>query len=643
MSKTIRKHKPIKLQSPQTTAHDRKIVFLVIITILTAIPFFVGKYIELSSPGPFDSGANVYSAAHILAGAKIGVEEKQSASIGTLLVNILGVWLFGYNDFGPKLVQGILQAAALILMFIAMRKLFGMLPAAVGVIVASVYLSAPLIAKLGNDKMQYTVAAMVLSMSCFVLRQLPSAGSGQAGGKWWYAVLAGAFAGWAPLFKQTGMSVIGAIGIFIVLQPLLKHRTWKQTGTDILLLSAGAIAAIAPLYVWIISWNVQMTLPYLFVWQTFTTFLSTGVETEQVKPGLDYVSTAWDLVPFSRQWPIVLRYYRLLILPIALAVGSIVVRIFKMIVNSSRKSKTNRVAGYDRFVLLFAVWWVLDMAFVWISPRSYEQYYLPINASGAMLGGYLIAVYHDKRKTAVSKPKWTAIGAAGLLLMIVMAWHIFFGIEKSPHTGRSYGRKTRGYTQRLSEVSQHQQYPWEVVGDYIRTNSEPTDKIYVWGWFPGIYVKAQRFSSASQAFCMTREPPQKLEELITELLSEFKQEMPKFIVDSRKRHIPTERPPYELWPIVPKGFMGMEQSGFLPLNKVVIEAYDKAWSNWLRENFDEDEALRYEILKPFREFVMKNYRIVQVFGQHVLFELKSYTANEQTRLGEGSPSRSGMQ
>ena len=64
-------------------------------------------------------------------------------------MNILGVSLFGFSDTGPKVVQMFMQAGALFLMFIAMRKLFGTLPAAIGVIVASVYLSAPLIAKYG--------------------------------------------------------------------------------------------------------------------------------------------------------------------------------------------------------------------------------------------------------------------------------------------------------------------------------------------------------------------------------------------------------------------------------------------------------------------------------------------------------------
>ena len=80
------------------------------------------------------------------------------------------------------------------------------------------------------------------------------------------------------------------------------------------------------------------------------------------------------------------------------------------------------------------------MAFVWISPRSYEQYYLPLNASAAMLGGYLIAIYSDKIKIAASRPKWIAIGVLGFILMMIMSWHIFFGIQKSPYSGADYGK-----------------------------------------------------------------------------------------------------------------------------------------------------------------------------------------------------------
>jgi len=643
MSKPSRQKKP---PHKKATPHDVHVVTrpqhqkqicifaIVVIIILAGIPFSLGKYFEFNSPGPFDSGAYVYSAAHILSGAKIGVEEKPTARLGTLLANMLGVWLFGFNETGPKLIQMVLQAAALVLMFVAMRRLFGLLAAAVGVIIASVYLSAPLIAKFGNVKEQYMIACMVIGISCFILYQLDS--------KWWQAMLAGVFLIWAPLFKPTGVSAIGAVGLFVVLQPVLKNKTFRQTGFDIALLLAGSIAALAPLYIWILAWKVQLNLPYMFVWQTLAKFVPAKSTIDQAKTASDYIGRSRKIVPFSEQWPIVLRYYSKLILPISLAVCAIVVRIVRGALRRRRGNKVTPVS-YDRFVLLLAVWWVLDMAFVWISPRSYEQYYLPMNASAAMLAGYLTALYHDRLAQAAEKTLWFVVGTISILLMIVLSWHIFFGITTSPYSGRSYGQRQRGYAQKLKETSkrrkQNVKAPWEIVGNYIRENSEPTDKIYVWGWVPGIYVQAQRFSSASRAFTTTRQAPQVLAQDVITLLDEFKQAMPKFIVDTRKRHIPTERPPYELWPIAPPGFMGAKQPGFLPQNnKTVVDAFDRVWSEMLTTQFDEQEAERYSILAPFREFVMTNYNIVQprrfvavsawpflrhrMFGEHIVFERK---------------------
>ena len=605
----------------------RSALVAVVVVVLAGVPFALGKYFEFSSPCAFDGGAYVYSAAHILAGAEIGVEEKPSAQLGTLLLNILAVRMFGFNDFGPKVVQMLLQAGALVLMFIALKRLFGTLAASVGVIVASVYLSAPLIAKYGNVKEQFMIAFMVGGASCFVLYELK--------GRWPLAVLAGALAGWAPLFKPTGTSVVGAIGLFVLAQPILKHKSLKQTGRDILLLLAGLIAAMAPLYVWILAWDVQLPLPYAFVWQTLARFVPSGSET--VQAASDYIGGSRKLVPFSEQWPRVLRYYALLILPIALAAGAIIARLVRAI-RRAVSSKKAEARSYDRFMLLFALWWVLDMAFVWISPRSYEQYYLPLNASAAMLGGYLVALYHDKIKAAGFQPKLLAVGALGLLAMIVMSWHIFFGIQKSPHSGVVYrdsaGNPTRrrGYLQKYREVAQRRRYnlkgPWEQVGEYIRSHSAPTDKIYVWGWYPGIYVKAQRFSSASRAFSMPRPAPPVMGQLVKQLIEEFRQEMPKFIVDTRKRHIPVERPPYELWPIVIPPVLGVSKPRFLRTDPAEIETYNKEWREVLA-GFDEDEALRYDKLKPLRELVMNEYVIVRMFGPHVLFKLKQSTTTQE--------------
>lgn len=628
MSKSAQRKKPARRHaaatkegglSPEKRQMIVSIGVLALIAILAGIPFALGKYFEFNSPCAFDGGGYAYSAKHILDGAKIGVEEKTSAQLGTLLVNLLGVRLFGFNDTGPKLLQTIIQAGALVLMFVAMGRLFGTLPAAVGMIVASIYLSAPIIAKYGNVKEQYMIAFMVMGVGCLVLQQL--------GGKWWWAMLAGAFLIWAPLFKPTGLSAVGGAGLFILLQPVLKHRTWKQMRTDVLLLLAGAAIAVAPVYIWMIGWDVQMSLPYGFVFDVLAKFVPSGGEAGQAVAASDYVSASRSQIEFSELWPRVMRYYGVLILPVALALGSIIARVTRLVLSIRGRAKIELAC--DRFVLLFGVWWILDMAFIWVSPRSYEQYYLPLNASAAMLGGYLIAIYRDKAAGAAFAPKWIAIGAVGLLVMVFMSLDIFRGVAKSPHSNIAYTdprtrlpERRNGYAQKLEEISDRRnrgaRAPWEVVGEYIRTHSTPDDGIYVWGWFPGIYVQAQRMSPAPKAFegTMHTLAPAVLAERIAEILDAFEQKPPKFLVDTYKRHFPWDRPPLELW-------LGASK-GFTPPNEQVVAQLEAQYVKMLRERVDDPaEVKRFEAMKPLRDYVMENYRIVRSFGEHVLFERKT--------------------
>ena len=600
------RRKNIAVQQKTVITSDSKTakyIFLMIVGLLAIIPFSMGKYFELNTPGAFDSGAYVYSAKHVIEGAKLGVDEKPSAQMGTLVVNILGVWLFGYNDFGPKIIQMIMQVAALILMFIAIRKIFGFLAGSVSVIVASVFLSAPLIAKYGNVKEQYMIALMIIGISLIVLRH--------SGGSWWQMFLAGAALIWAPLFKQTGMSAIGAVGLFLIAQPILKHRTWKETAIDISLIIAGAIVSITPLYIWLIVWHDGHGLPYKFVIDIL------GLNPDTRKVGGSYIANARNLSDFKTQAIRVFSYYKLLILPISLALSAVLLKIARLLpaLNKNSRIETKK---YDKFVLLFAVWWILDMAFVWISPRSYEQYYLPLNASAAMLGGYLIVLYNDSLKKSAFKGKWIAIGFLGLIVMIVMSWHIFFGISKSPHSGQDYGQRRRGYAQKFDEVKMHNKgniATWEHVGEYIKENTKNNDMIFVWGWVPGIYVKAQRLSPTTKPFTseMHVKDPNQLGEYIDELLADIKANKPEFIVDTHKVHYPWNRPPLELWPTT--------QKGLLPNSPQIIADYETQYEKMLRNKVGFDEDLRFKAMTPLRNFVMGNYKPVKNFGQFILFRL----------------------
>ena len=647
MSKSSRIHRHPVIQKDtrkpmqffKTEAQKRFAIYAVV-GILAAMPFVMGKYIELNTPDPFDSGCYVYSAQRAIDGARIGVDDKPSAQIGTLMVNILGVRLFGFDETGPKLIQMILQAAALVLMFITMRKLFGTLAAAVGVIVASAYLSAPLVAKFGNVKEQHMIAFMVLGVCCFVLYKLS--------GRWWCAMLSGAFLIFAPMFKETGVSTLGAVGLFVLLQPVLRHGTWKKAGADILLLSAGAVLVVSPICLWLAASKSPIDYyPYCFLYKPIVTAFEKpqAVEPAPAAPDTDnnkvqnaageqgflmklmpaYVRDSWRVMTPEqiRQAKLrVFRWYGVLILPVSLAAGAVIIRLIKLIADRLAKSKDDTKPSRDRFVLLFALWWLLDMTFVWISPHSYEQYYLPLNASAAMAGGYLIAVYSEKARNAESRAKWMAIGTIGLLLMIIMSWHVFFGVSRSPHSGGKYRNpdRQRGYAQALGTASRHlkgERLPWELLSAYIKENSSPKDKIYVWGWVPGIYVQAQRISPAPKAFegTMHTLSPRELSERVAELLSSFEKEPPKFMVDTYKIHFPWDRPPLELWPLTSKGF--------LPTDEQIVSRYEAEYAKMLRDRIsDPDEAVRFEVMKPFRDYMMKNYRVVRPFADQVLFHRK---------------------
>ena len=234
---------------PQATG---LIISILAALILGGIPFGIGKYIELNSPGPFDSSAYVYSAQHLLDGAQMGVDELPSARPDTLIMNLIGVKLFGFSDTGPKIIQMILQLAALVFMFITLRKVFGAVASVAGVALAAIYLSSPMIAKFGNVKEQFMIAFMIYSACAFLWYEITQ--------KRYWLILTGFFALQPYYFKPTGMSVVFAIVLYLVISRIISRKITTLWVEMALFLCGFAAGLILPgsLYLW------QHCLPDLF-------------------------------------------------------------------------------------------------------------------------------------------------------------------------------------------------------------------------------------------------------------------------------------------------------------------------------------------------------------------------------------------
>lgn len=702
------------------------LISIIIMLILGGIPFGIGKYIEFNSPGPFDSGAFVYSAKHLLGGAKLGVDTDSSARPNTLLANVIGVAIFGFNETGPKIVQMILQLGSLAFMFYALRKVFGSVASVTGTTVAAIYLSAPLIAKFGNVKEQFMIPFMIAAACSFLLYE-------HAQKRRWL-VLSGFFALQPYYFKPTGLSIVIALLTFIITANLLR-KSLKQLITETGLFAAGfAAGLLVPgiLYLWqgnptgllrtlpavmlqvgcvfavlilvlaaiiigakrihlitqlqqVSKWiwiaglclipvmliisiaiikaeegfdnddiaSYIRNIPMVSAPAKLVRFVDSQVARLLAASGLKggYVSNSWKAIGLSKLAPQIFRYYKALSVPILLALASTLTAAAIWLSGLIRKTKTTPADIQSKLVWLLAIWWILDMAFVWGSPRSYEQYYLPLCASGAMLAGYIVWKWQKRYTLSPNKMPWLAGGLAAAITLSCLSIPIFIGQRYSPDTGadyvKNYGGRRRGFGPSLKELSSRQKGAWIAVGDYIRTHSNKEDTIYVWGWVPGIYVQAQRLAPVSRAFYgdMHVTPPRKFAGTIDQLVRQMKGNSPKFIVDTRKIHFPNDRPPLELWPHT---YSKNKSSGLpLPNDPATVAQYDLLYKKLLAEQFDPrqkefsrlpamtcwlqyapwtkampDEAERYEAMKPLREFVMNNYRIVGQYGNHVLFARK---------------------
>ena len=149
--------------------------------------------------------------------------------------------------------------------------------------------------------------------------------------------------------------------------------------------------------------------------------------------------------------------------------------------------------------------------------------------------------------------------------------------------------------------------------------------------------------------------PEELAGKVGELLDAFAKNPPKYIVDTLKSHFPWDRPELELWPSLRNALQLLQYTNRLPSDRnlwsqALAQAYgiqpdDLTSDGFLRADrpaalarFEQgyarllatrwpDEARRFEAMKPFRDDVMQNYRIVtslvnQIGGQHVVFVRK---------------------
>jgi hypothetical protein len=430
--------------------------------------------------------------------------------------------------------------------------------------------------------------------------------------------------------------------------------------------------------------------------------------------GGEYIAGSRTVSQFGRQFDWVASYYRYLVAPIGLSTLAIVWALARQVgrwlPNGRSRAEAaakpdNQVPASlgDRIVLFLGIWWLLDVMFVWISPRSYVEYFLPLTASAAMLAAY--AVYQCRRRTS----GWIWLLALWLLVDLVLVWVIpveafpYVGLRSSEAVVDFWGqfllrilplaaavavvwlmRRQRSrwpqavvpslicagmffwwntdtldsFMVRSDQLRQIRRqklaYPWEEVSRFVRQNSSPQDGLFVWGWYPGIYVQAQRFCPSTLAAYsdMHTDRPEDVKRQISKLVDELRADPPKFIVDSQKVHYPFgDHPVYDLWPQWKDKEIGklnfrysvaelLKHDGLLTLqemeeagNSIYLQVEEYSYALLTNEGrkggpmepararrLARLERQRHEAIAPLREFVMKNYQPVPLRTEMHLYQ-----------------------
>jgi hypothetical protein len=514
---------------------------------------------EFTNLGIFDGALNTYQAKNVINGAPL-----PKVRPNTLLVNVLGVTLFGYSETGAKIIQMVMQLAAMGLLFYMLSRLYGIIPAGIGILIASFYLSYPFFAKHGNVKEQFMIACMMITISSWSLHFISR--------QWFWMVISGMFAINIYFFKETGVSAILSILVVMFLLPLFKVITWKLWCQNMGLLVIGGMIGVLPSFILFASHGEGRTLirkvPFMalivkkgvpkhnglhssVVVQKRFPVTEKNKEIAQKKGKLDkgYLGGSRSVSSFKTQAITTIKYYRFLSLPIGMGVCGIFICFIRIIMLRIRRKQPDdqeaplEIARCREYIIwVFLICWILDMAFVWISPRSYVEYYLPLIGSGAMVSAYV--VYH------CLKLKKLLIGVVAMIALVQVAVPLSAGhkVVKPFEVASDFISRiqTRVKSRETKGIAL-----WEQIANIVKEKSKLGDGLYVWGWYPGIYVSAQRFAPVTRVSeaNMHTDRPGDIRLSISTLVSELKENPPKFIVDSQKMHYPYwDHPVFDLWP-----------------------------------------------------------------------------------------------
>ena len=323
---------------------------------------------------------------------------------------------------------------------------------------------------------------------------------------------AGASAGVAVLFKYTA----GLIGLPMLLalawvRASYRHRVWL--GLPAMLL--GGLLTLGACWAWLSSGGA---------WDAFM----------DIQLGLaSYIGHRADLSDIRRTlyWLFSLERTKTDLVPL---VWTPFVALVPALITARPKNPASWLGW-----ALVAGWWLIAFGNVLVQGKFYDYHYLPLLAPSALVTGLGFSALLRLPLARIPKPGLRAAMVAGLISVAIAA---------TPMGGRAVelarvtvgGQTIEEYVASRSEYALSLYNVGEIraVADLIEATTTPEQRVFVWGYAPTIYVRAQRHAVSRFLYNFPLRTEWRNAEYKAELMRELRAQPPDvFVVASEDRYV----------------------------------------------------------------------------------------------------------
>jgi len=422
------------------------IALILLFGFLLRIPYFFHTMQDI------DEGSHAAVAATLMDGGLPYLNAVNNKPPGIFYVYYATFSLFGkYNMIAVHMVTFLWTVATAIFLSILAKKLSGKIAALFALLfylTFTVALYPKMIAANSEIFMAlpYSLAVLLLWRGC-------------ASGKGHFFFIAGIFSGFSVLFKQVGGVIACAVLLYLLLIVPLWHGR-RRIASGIASSAIYGIGFILPLaLVGFLFYRYGILKDWIFWNVTYPSrYIDAGSE------NLNFLSqVAVEFIPF------VLSTIILWVLAFIWAKG----------IGAARREPDEQLTS--SFPVFLMVWLAASTAATLLGSRMYGHYFIQILPPLVLLAALCAGRFH----LALSEFRARAWRCASLALTVIPGL-VFTGMAISfEATTDTWGEMRPDF---------------RPATEYIKNNTRPQDRIFVWGWFTPIYVYSGRAPSTRFVF-----------------------------------------------------------------------------------------------------------------------------------------------